>query len=258
MIAFPALLPGGRGNDLARVLGIPEDAVAACATIAHGVARPLDLGAVLEAGSDGRGRGFVGIASTGFDSDANRIANEAPAWLGGLAYAYAALRALVAWQPARFEIELDPPGERHSFTGYSVGAANSKAYGGGMYAAPDAMLDDGLLDVVVLERVSKPAFVGRVLPKVFNGTYTQLPCVHVFRAAEVAISADRPFTVYADGDPIGELPVRVRAAPAAISVLVPASAPARSAFSAPPPPYALRADERPGHTAAEATVRDGG
>ncbi len=66
------------------------------------------------------GRSYVGIASAGFDSDANRIANEAPAWLGGQVYAYGALRALLSWRPARFEIELDPPGERRSFVGYSV------------------------------------------------------------------------------------------------------------------------------------------
>ena len=173
--------------------------------IAHGVPRAMDVGEV-------GGQAFVGIASVGFDSDANRIANEAPAWLGGLVYAYGALRALVAWRPARFEIELDPPGERLSFTGYTVGAANSKTYGGGMRAAPDAMLDDGLLEVLVLESISKLTFLTRILPRVFKGTHVQLPSVHVFRAAEVEISADRPFTMYADGDPIGELPVRVRAA----------------------------------------------
>src|SRR4029077_9706572 len=97
------------------------------------------------------GQAFVGIASVGFDSEANRIANEAPAWLGGLVYAYGALRALASWRPAHFEIELDPPGERHGFMAYTVGACNSKTYGGGMKAAPDAILDDGLLEVVVLE-----------------------------------------------------------------------------------------------------------
>jgi YegS/Rv2252/BmrU family lipid kinase len=255
--AVLAVLPGGRGNDLARVLGIGEDAVAACATIANGVARPIDLGAVLDAGSDERGRAFVGIASAGFDSDANRIANEAPAWLGGLVYAYAALRALVSWRPARFEIELDPPGEHHSFIGYTVGVANSRAYGGGMRAAPDAMLDDGQLDVVVLERVSKLAFVGKLLPRVFKGTHVQLPCVHVFRAAEVAISADRPFTMYADGDPIADLPVRVRAVPGPVRVLVPTPAPAQCAFSASLSPAASAADRSRGDLDPQAAERDG-
>ena len=229
------VLPGGRGNDLARVLGIPEDAVAACATIAHGIPRPVDLGLVSDARSEAQGRAFVGIASVGFDSEANRIANEAPAWLGGLVYAYGAMRALISWRPARFEIELDPPGERHSFSAYSIGACNSKAYGGGMRAAPDAMLDDGLLEVVVLESVGKLRFVARIFPKVFSGTHVHEPCVHVFRAAEVTISADRPFTMYADGDPIGELPVSVRALRGAVTMLTPATAPEDSPFSGTPP-----------------------
>ncbi len=233
--AVLAILPGGRGNDLARVLAIPSDPVAACATLANGVARPLDLGLVVSARAPARPRAFVGIASVGFDSDANRIANEAPSWLGGLVYAYAALRALIGWRPARFQIELDPPGEPHVFDAYSVGAANSKAYGGGMRAAPGALLDDGLLEVPVLANVSKLAFVTKVLPRVFKGTHMQLPYVHCFRAAEVEIDADRPFTMYADGDPIGELPVRVRALRGAVTVLVPPGPAAESAFGEPVP-----------------------
>jgi YegS/Rv2252/BmrU family lipid kinase len=250
--AVLGVLPGGRGNDLARVLGIPDDPLAACAVIAHGVPRAMDVGEVGGTASGGgtkvegqaeiRGQAFVGIASAGFDSDANRIANEAPAWLGGLVYVYGALRALWSWRPARFEIELDPPGERRAFIGYSLGAANSKTYGGGMRAAPSAMLDDGLLEVMLLERVGKLRFLTTILPKVFKGTHVQLPSVHVFRAAEVEISADRPFTMYADGDPIGELPLRVRAVRGAVSVLVPSvptnATGADSAFSSAPLPSA--------------------
>ena len=256
--ALLGVLPGGRGNDLARVLGIPQDPVAACAVIADGVPRAMDLGEVggcaeveqkaepVQLGTAqavAHGQAFVGIASAGFDSVANRIANEAPASLGNFVYAYGALRALASWRPARFEIELDTPGERLSFTAYTVGACNSKTYGGGMRAAPDAMLDDGLLEVVVLESIGKLAFLTKILPKVFKGTHVELPSVHVFRAAEVEISADRPFTMYADGDPIGELPVRVRAVHGAVSVLVPAGETVRdSAFSSPPLPSPAAVD----------------
>src|SRR3984893_8618297 len=232
--AVLGVLPGGRGNDLARVLGVSDDLRAACATIAEGIPRAIDMGEVTPALPDALGQAFVGIASVGFDSDANRIANEAPSRLRGLVYAYGALRALWSWRQARFEIELDPPGERHAFTGYSVAAANSKAYGGGMRLAPDALLDDGLLDVVTIGRVSKLRFLAD-LPKVFKGTHVRLPTVRVFRAAEVEISADRPFTMYADGDPIGGLPVRVRAVRDAVTVLLPRSPGASSAFGRPVP-----------------------
>ncbi len=220
--AVLGIVPGGRGNDLARVLGIPDDIDAAVAIVAAGHTQPVDLGLVEQQGSDGGGQTYVGIASAGFDSDANRIANEAPAWLGGLVYLYGALRALAAWRPARFELELDPPSEPRSFAAFSVGACNSRTYGGGMRAAPDAMLDDGMLDVVVCESVSKLTFLTRILPKVFKGTHIHEPSVHVFRARELAVSADRPFTMYADGDPIGELPVRVRALAGAVTMLTPA------------------------------------
>ena len=232
--AVLGVLPGGRGNDLARALGVSLELDEACATIAGGVWRAMDVGEVGPAAgsaSDDPARTFVGIASAGFDSDANRIANEAPSWLGNLVYAYGALRALLAWRPASFEIELDPPGERRRFIAYTVGACNSRSYGGGMRAAPDALLDDGQLEIVVLENVSKLAFLTKILPRVFSGTHVREPHVHVFRAREVSIEADRAFTMYADGDPIGELPLRVRAVAGAINVLVPTKAGAGSAFS---------------------------
>ncbi|MGI8922363.1 MAG: diacylglycerol/lipid kinase family protein [Solirubrobacteraceae bacterium] len=206
------VLPGGRGNDFCRVLGVPLEPVAACAVLAEGRVRAVDLGEI-------DGRVFIGIASCGFDSEANRIANEAPAGLGSLVYAYGALRALASWKPARFTLELD--GERHSYTGYTVAAANSKAYGGGMFMAPNAELDDGLLDVVVTEHVAKARFL-RELPKVFKGTHVESPAVHVHRAREVRIAASRPFEVYADGDPIAALPAVARALPGALPVIAPA------------------------------------
>ena len=210
--AIMGVLPGGRGNDFARVSGIPLDPVAACAVIASGVARPMDVG-------DVGGRTFVGIASLGFDSVANRIANEAPSRLGPLVYAYGALRALATWRPATFEVAVGS--DRRTFTGWTVAAANNRAYGGGMLLAPDALLDDGELDVVLVAPSSRRQFV-RCLPMVFKGTHVQLDSVTVLRGREVRIAADRPFDVYADGDPIGELPVTIRAIPGAIRVLLPA------------------------------------
>jgi diacylglycerol kinase family enzyme len=100
-----------------------------------------------------------------------------------------------------------------------------------MLAAPDALLDDGLLEVVICEQISKRRFLTDLLPRVFKGTHVELPTVHVFRAKAVEISADRPFTMYADGDPIGELPVRVSAVQGAVNVIVPLESPSRPAFA---------------------------
>lgn len=207
------ILPCGRGNDLARVLGIPRgDLDAAAALLAAGTTRAIDVGEV-------NGRRFLGIASCGFDSDANRIANDARLVRGNLVYLYAALRALAGWKPARFSVTLD--GERRGFTGYAVAAANSKAYGGGMFIAPDAELDDGLLDVVWTAQVSKLRFLAN-LPKVFSGSHVANDEVTVARASEVLIEADRPFAVYADGDHLADLPATVRVLPRALRVIAPA------------------------------------
>ena len=124
------ILPGGRGNDLCRALGIPRKPVAACAVLASGVVRELDLG---EAGE----RTFAGIASCGFDSVVNEIANDTRVVRGSPVYALALVRALPRWKSAAFEVTLDD-GVPRRFTGYSVAAGNSKQFGGGMLLAPDA------------------------------------------------------------------------------------------------------------------------
>jgi YegS/Rv2252/BmrU family lipid kinase len=205
------VLPAGRGNDFARELGIPSDAAGACRVLAEGVERRLDLGEV-------NGRPFVCIASTGYDSDANRIANEVRWIRGNLVYLYAALRALAAWRPAQFTVRLD--GEERRFEGYTVAAANTRFYGGGMRVAPAAEPQDGLLEVVMIGHNSKLRFLSN-LPKVFSGKHVEVEEVQIFRAREVEIAADRPFDVYADGDRIAELPARVRVMPRLLRVLVP-------------------------------------
>jgi YegS/Rv2252/BmrU family lipid kinase len=207
------VIPGGRGNDFARVVGIPTDVEDAVAVLVGGHTRLIDVGRLGE-------RRFLCIASCGFDSDANRIANEARFIRGGAVYAYAALRALAGWKPATFKLTLD--GEPSEVTGYSVAVANSKAYGGGMFVAPDAELDDGLLDVVTTADVGKFRFL-RNLPKVFDGSHIRNEEVVVRRATEVHIEADRPFAVYADGDHLADLPVTVSLLPQALRVLAPAS-----------------------------------
>jgi YegS/Rv2252/BmrU family lipid kinase len=211
------IVPGGRGNDLARVVGIPTEPAEAVANLISGERRRIDVG-------EANGARFLCIASCGFDSDANRIANEAKLVKGPLVYAYAALRALAQWKPATFTLRWED-GEK-VISGYSVAAANSNAYGGGMFVAPDAELDDGKLDVVSTAQVSKGAFL-RGLPDVFKGTHVNRPEVDVFRCRELEISADRPFALFADGEHITDLPATIRLLPKALELIAPASGPAQ-------------------------------
>ncbi len=202
------VVPVGRGNDLARVLGIPTEPEAAIEIVLAGYTRTIDIG-------EANGKPFLGIASFGFDSDANRIANESR--LGGnLVYAYAALRALLSWKPARFTIAIDD--RRTRVEGYSVIVANNSAYG--MYVAPDARLDDGEFDVVTITQVGKFRFLSN-LPKVFKGTHVRNQEVQVVRASRLSASASRPFAVYADGEHLTDLPADLRVIPGALRVLVP-------------------------------------
>jgi YegS/Rv2252/BmrU family lipid kinase len=213
--AAMGIVPCGRGNDLARVLGIPSDPAGAVGVLAHGREREIDVG-------EANGRRFLCVASCGFDSDANRIANEARIVRGNLVYAYAAIRALLAWRPATFRLSLDD--EPVEFQGYSVAVANSQAFGGGMFIAPHAVLDDALLDVITISDVSKLRYI-RGLPKVFNGAHVENEEVTERRAATVEIAADRDFGLYADGEHLTDLPATLTTLPRALRVIAP-SAPA--------------------------------
>jgi YegS/Rv2252/BmrU family lipid kinase len=205
------IVPGGRGNDLARVLGISGEPAAAAATLAAGETKRIDVGEV-------NGERFLGIVSVGFDSEANRLANETRWLRGNLVYAYAGVRTLLGWKPARFTLAIGE--KRKRLSGYSVSVANSKAFGGGMFIAPDADLTDGEFDVVAVGEVGKLRFLSN-LPKVFKGTHVEEDAISVRRASVVEVSADRPFQVYCDGEHLSDLPSQMRVLSRALRVIAP-------------------------------------
>jgi len=206
-----AILPGGRGNDFARAVGIGRDPVVACAVLSDGVERAVDLG-------DVDGTAYLGIASVGFDSDVQERVLRSRVPLGQAVYLWAALATVASWRPARFAVLVD--GLPLEVTGWAVAVANSGVYGGGMRLAPDADVQDGLLDLVTTGETSRSRFL-RGLPRVFRGTHIRLPNVDVQRARVVRLSADRPFRVFADGDPVASLPCTVTVRPGALRVLLP-------------------------------------
>ena len=210
--ATMGVVPGGRGNDFARVLGIPTEPAEAVALLAQRPTRQIDVG-------EANGKRFLCIASIGFESIANRLANETTFLRGGLVYLYAGLRTLATWKPARFTIQLD--GERRlEYEGYSVQVANSRSFGGGFFIAPNAELDDGLFDVVMVGDSSKLSFLGG-MPKAKKGTHLDQEQVSVVRAAEIEVGADRPFAVYADGEHLTDLPARLSVLRGALTVIAP-------------------------------------
>ena len=209
-------LPGGRGNDFARAVGLGRDPVAACDVLVHGVERRVDLGEV-------GGCAFLGIASIGFDSAVQELALVTRLPLGQAVYGYAALRTVASWRAARFSGSLD--GVPFAVTGWAVAVANSGVYGGGMRLAPGASVHDGRLDVVTTSAPTRLRFL-RGLTKVYRGTHVHLPEVTVQQATTVELAADRPFRVFADGDPIATLPCTVRVRPGALRVLLPREPPA--------------------------------
>ncbi|HET8565219.1 MAG TPA: diacylglycerol kinase family protein [Solirubrobacterales bacterium] len=212
------LIPAGRGNDLARALGIPTEPEAAVEAILAGRSRLIDVG-------EANGKRFLGIASVGFDSECNRLANETHWLRGNSVYAYSMIRTLIGWRSARFTIATGE--QRRRLSGYFVAVANNSVYGGGMWIAPDAEIDDGQFDVVSIADVGKLRFL-RGLRDVLRGTHLGKEEVDVFRAPRLELDASRPFPVYADGDHLTDLPVSLRVLPRCLSIIVPADAEGRT------------------------------
>ncbi len=218
------LIPAGRGNDLARVLGIPADPAAAARVLTAGTARLVDL---IGVGLAGQPEAIVaGSVYAGIPAVAGQIANTTR-WLGGsLVYPVAALRALARWRPATFTVTA-AGGVRQEFTGYAVVVANSAFFGAGMQVAPPAVIDDGVLDIVLMRQAAKLTFV-RALAKIKDGSHVHLPQISLERGTDVTITVSRDLPAAADGEPLpcaaplaAGTPLRIRVLPAALQVLVP-------------------------------------
>ncbi len=215
------IIPAGRGNDFARMLGIPTDPARAAAVLLRGGRREVDLIGV-RAG-DGPEQVVAGSVYLGIPSEGARIAAASRLPPGGLAYQIAGLHALLAWQPASFTVGTQA-GAPAAFRGFCVVVANSAYFAGGTPAAPDADVTDGLLDVITVSDGSKLSFV-RVMLLASRGRHTRLAQVGVTRAASVTVTADRAMFAGADGEPLPYAsplatgaPLRIRAFPGALRI----------------------------------------
>ncbi|MBH0053672.1 MULTISPECIES: diacylglycerol kinase family protein [unclassified Salinibacterium] len=216
------IIPSGTGNDMARGLGIPlSDVDAAVASIVRGLARPpraIDAGSVTyvdDATGSAATRWFACVLSAGFDAIVNERANLMSWPRGASRYTVALLIELLRLRPIHYKLTLDDVVIETTAALVSVG--NNVSLGGGMKVTPDAILDDGLADVLVVEALSRLAFL-RVFPRVFSGKHLSDPRVTVYRAKRIRIESE-DIMAYADGERFAALPIDIKMVAGVLNVL---------------------------------------
>jgi diacylglycerol kinase (ATP) len=190
------LIPLGRGNDLAAELAVPSDLAEAFQMALNGPIRSIDVGRAND-------RYFNGYCGVGFDSEAARYADKAPAILGGpLAYVYSVLRTIFTFQPPVLTVQHS--GGAFQDRAMFVVACNISRFGGGMRIAPAALFDDGALDLVIAREIGKIEIL-RVFPKVYTGEHVNHPAIEIARTPRATVRTDRALSIACDGELVGRL-----------------------------------------------------
>lgn len=203
------VIPAGTGNDVARYFDIPrKDPVAAAERLLTAAPRTIDLA---RSGT----QYFTTVLAAGFDAIVNERANRMTWPKGQMRYNIATLAELRTFEPIPYTIELD--GESRNLEAMLVAVGNGPSFGGGLRITEGAILDDGLLDVVIIKPMSKPGLI-RTYPKLFKGTHTTHPAYEHHRVRTVTVAAPG-IVSYADGERFGALPLTVECAAGALQVL---------------------------------------
>ncbi|MBP2581013.1 diacylglycerol kinase (ATP) [Streptomyces sp. PvR006] len=228
------IIPAGTGNDFARALGLPLGDPAAAARVTTRIlgttgARAIDLGRIGTGGDpagDGgmaegarEGRWYGTVLASGFDSRVNDRGNRMRLRAGRFTYDLAILAELAGFRPVPYRLTLDD-GQVVETDATLVAVGNGSSYGGGMRICADARLDDGLLDVTVVGDCDRRTLI-KVFPRVYKGTHLSHPKVTTYRVRSLTLDAPDT-TGYADGEPLGSLPLTVSCVPGALRVLAPA------------------------------------
>ncbi len=212
------LIPAGSGNDFARGVGVPVTTAAAVQTIVDGHIGRIDLMEATGRLSEGAERRFVGsILSTGFDARVNNRVNHMTWTIGQLSYTWAALAELHAFEPVSYRLLID--GVPRAQTAMFICVGNAGYIGGGMQGLPRADVTDGLLDIMIVNPVSRFTLL-RLLPLMFSGAYQKDPAIEQLRATEVVVDGDGLLPM-ADGERIGQVPITLRAAPGVLRLYRP-------------------------------------
>ena len=203
------IVPAGTGNDVARYFDLPrKDPLAAADRVIAFQPRTIDLA---RSGTTY----FVGVLAAGFDAVVNERANRMTWPRGQMRYNLATLAELRVFEPLPYTLELD--GTTHRLDAMLVAVGNGPSFGGGLRITEGAVLDDGLLDVVIIRPMSKASLV-RTYPKLFKGTHVTHPQYEHHLARTITVAAPG-IVAYADGERFGALPLTIECAPGALSVL---------------------------------------
>lgn len=216
--AVAGFFPAGNGNDIARSLGIPADAMGAAKAFLDSQARRIDL--VRVTFRDGQVAHFIGAGGMGLDAEVAHLANTRfRKWPGVLRYLAGALRAFSQARPIVLRANLDQ--EHWAGRALFAAVANGPLYGAGMRIAPDAKMDDGLLDVAVIGDLRWPGFLHAIPILLTSGNLQRFKEVRRFRCRRATLDTDRPAKVHGDGELLGESPADFEVAPGAIRVMIP-------------------------------------
>ncbi len=205
------VIPAGSGNDFARTLGIPSDFNKALDCVLKGSTRTIDIGIV-------NGRCFINVASVGFDAQVVRETHSIKKRIRGpLAYVLGVFKSLISYKP--FDMEIETGSERINKQATLVAIANGIYYGGGMKIAPGAVLDDGLLEVYLVEGMSRLKIL-RLFPLIYSGRHLARPELKHFKARKLSIKCQNGY-INSDGEIIGRCPASISIIPAALNVIIP-------------------------------------
>src|SRR5271156_6419903 len=209
--------PAGNGNDIARALGIPCDPVTAADAFLRGQPRAVDL--VRVRFSDGSVAHYIGAGGMGLDAEAAHLANTRfQAWPGVTRYLAGAFTIFFREPLLDVSVEMDAA----SWCGRAlfVAVANATSYGSGVRIAPQAQMDDGLLDVVIVGDVGLLRLLEAIPIVLTTGDLRGFPEVTRYRCRRVALRADRAARVHGDGEALGVAPAEFEILPGAIRVMV--------------------------------------